>query len=48
VTTSTGFGNYGALEGDNGLLWDADNNKLYVIGAAVTTSTDFIVITDPV
>jgi len=48
VTTSTGFGNYAALEGDNGLLWDADNNKLYVNGAAVTTSTDFIVITDPV
>lgn len=48
ITTSTEFGNYGALEGDNGLLWDADNNKLYVGGAAVTTSTDFIVITDPV
>jgi len=47
VTTSTGFGNYGALEGDNGLLWDADNNRLYVGGNIVTTGTDYIIITDP-
>jgi hypothetical protein len=42
VTTSTGFGNYGGLEGDNGLLWDADTNKLYIGGWEVSTTTNYI------
>jgi hypothetical protein len=42
ITTSTGFGNYGGLEGDNGLLWDADNNKLYIGGWEVSTTTNYI------
>jgi hypothetical protein len=42
VTTSTGFGNYGSLEASDGLRWDADNNKLYIGGWEVSTTTNYI------
>jgi hypothetical protein len=41
-------GDYWPLEADTGFVYRADIKKLYVGGTAVVTSTDFIVITDPV